>query len=379
MIVSMLISGFVVAGAFSGFNIYRQTFVQDQSRREVNQSLTGISSLIEPDILQIGQGLTDDPNFETVRVVQTDIPGTTEQSSVITITKAIVSAALPICDDITAGTSTNRIMVMDDVKYDEDGDPDPINGQKKSGCQLVDTQPSNSPDGDGWPDILKVFRDNRINQGGTIKAYIYAGEILDADGNKVNNYQTFNYTGEITENADGNSMTPSPGNPPARAFITTDGNTWDYDYSSVGTGRINIIERRTYFLDRQEGEDSGTLKVIIDPPQSVVDGDLSGIDSDDVNVLSLAEGIANFEVTVSLLEDVNDNNPFGCKLIPPPPTADPVNCPFPPGFQYSWANIQSIETKTTLYLDEKDLTRNRLTEDDLVLTERFFPRSVFSF
>ena len=370
----MLISALVVGVAFSGFNVYRQSFVRDQSRNQVNQSLTGVSSLIEPDILQIGQGLTDDPNFETVKVVQRDIPGTTEKSSVITITKAIVSAALPICDDVTAGTSTNRIMVMDDVKY-ENGIPDE-NGQRKSGCQLVDTQPSNSADGDGWPDILKVFRDNRINQEGTITAYIHGGEKTDADGNKVNEYELFNYTGEITEDEDGNSMTPSPTNKPARAFITTDGHTWVHDYSSVGTGRIHIVERRTYFLDRREGEESGTLKLMINPPDEVANGtwDWDDIDENDTNILTLADGIANFEVIVTLVEDMDGDTTHECRVIPP----NGDSC-FPSDVPYSWAQIQYIETQTTLTIDELDLSRSGLEEKDLVLTERFFPRNVFSF
>ncbi|MBE9222123.1 hypothetical protein IQ215_05380 [Cyanobacterium stanieri LEGE 03274] len=368
MLASIAFSGLVVGVAFTGFNEYRQSFVRDQSRRSVNQSFTGVSSLIGPDILQIGQGLTDDPNFPTVRVVQTDIPGTTDKSSIITITKALVSSSLPICADISKGSSTAKIMIRDDV-------PD-SNGKKKSGCQIPDSIPFNddNPDlsGDGWPDILKVFRDNRLNQGGSIEAYIYAGEQTDLNNKKVHDYEIFNYTGEITENQDGTSMTPSQNNEPARAFITTDGHTWKNDYSSVGTGRIHIIERRSYFLHRKEGEDSGFLKLIIDPPQEIVDGDLSNID--DYDTLTVAENIANFEVVVNIIEDVSEDTTHKCRIIPP----GDDDC-FPDNLQYSWAKIQYIEMITTLAPDQKDFKRSGLTEEDLVLTERFFPRNVFSF
>ncbi|MGY6530090.1 MAG: hypothetical protein ACXITR_09190 [Cyanobacterium sp.] len=378
MLASILISGLVVGVAFTGFNEYRQSFVRDQSRNRVNQSLTGVSSLIGPDILQIGQGLTDDPNFETIRVVQRDIPGTTDKSSVITITKALVSSSLPICADIDKGSSTTKIMIMDNTN--------PISS---SGCRLVDNLPPKTenadgseatPKGDGWPDILKVFRNNRLNQGGSIKAYIYAGEQTDANNNKVHNYEVFNYTGEITENEDGNSMTPSPNNAPARAFIETDGHTWAHDYSSVGTGRIHIIERRTYFLHRKEGEDSGTLKLMINPPDDIVNGTWNDddIDENNVSILTLANDIANFEVKVSVLEDVEGNTTHECRVIPPPPAPNPARC-LPTGVQYSWANIQYIETETTLAVDELDLSRSGLKEEDLTLTEKFFPRNVFSF
>jgi len=334
MLASIAISGLVVGVAFSGFDVYRQSFVRDQSRSSVNQSLTGVSSLIGPDILQIGQGLTDDPNFEAVSVVQTNIPGTNDKSSVITITKALVSASLPICADIDAGT-TDDITVMDTT------DPD------LGGCSFVDNLPRNTPD--GWPDILKIFRDNRVKSGGSARAYIYDGS---------ENYEIFDYTDETYDSS--------------KAFMETNTHTWQHDYSKNGTGRIHIVEQRTYFLHRKDGEDTGALKLIVDPPQEIVDGDLSNVD--DYDTLTLAENIANFEVVVSLIEDVTEDTTYECRVIPP----GDDEC-LPDEVSYSWANIQYIEMITTLAPEEEELRRSSLTEEDLVLTERFFPRNVFSF
>lgn len=322
MLASILISGLVVGVAFSGFDVYRQSFVRDQSRSSVNQSLTGVSSLIGPDILQIGQGLTDDPNFEAVSVTQEDIPGTDDKSSVITITKALVSASLPICADIEAGT-TDDITVMDTTNPD------------LGGCDFVDSLPKNTPD--GWPDILKIFRDNRVKSGGTTRAYIYDGSA---------NFEIFNYTGETYDSS--------------KAFMETDTHTWQHDYSKNGTGRVHIVEQRTYRLNRDAGEDSGTLELVIN--------------GDESNVLTLAENIANFEVVVSLIEDVSEETTYQCRIIPP----GDDDC-LPDGVPYSWAQIQYIEMITTLAPDEEDFKRSGLTEEDLVLTERFFPRNVFSF
>ena len=79
-------------------------------------------------------------------------------------------------------------------------------------------------------------------------------------------------------------------------------------------------------------------------------------------------------MVVSLIEDVTEDTTYECRVIPP----GDDEC-LPDEVSYSWANIQYIEMITTLAPEEEELRRSSLTEEDLVLTERFFPRNVFSF
>ncbi|MBF2058019.1 MAG: prepilin-type N-terminal cleavage/methylation domain-containing protein [Cyanobacterium sp. T60_A2020_053] len=338
MIASMLISSLVVAFAFNGFAYYRQSFLRDQSRNRVNQSFGGVSTLIGPDILQIGEGLTDDPRFPAVEVRQTPIPGTdpVENSSEILIRKAVITDSLPLCADITAGTSTN-VLIFDDT------------GGGEPGCDLIDN------DGDGVPDLLANWSRNRQTRGGTVRAYIYDG---------ASDWEFFDYTGEITQDGSGNVITPSGSNPAELALLTTNSHTWANNYSASGSSKIYIIEERLYRLSRSAGEESGTLQLIVD--------------RNTANPLDLASNIENFEILINVAEDAQATTTFNCTVIPPTVQA---HCPDYTNFaDYSWAQIQDIQVTTTLNLDDEDLPQNvEFREEDLRLTEKFFPRNVFSF
>lgn len=343
IIATMLMSSIVLNFAFQGFADYRQTYLKDQVSINVNQRLRNVFGMIEPDIKQTGEGLISDPKFPAIMVSQVPIPNTNpvETTNEITIRRGLIDSSLPICQKITAGTS-DPVMVMD------------ASPGAHQGCELFDN------DNDGWSDVAKQWRDKRLSNGGQVRAYLYDGQ---------GNGEFFDYTGEITKDNSNANMTPTAGSPaitPYTVSLNNGSHTWQNSYTPNASSRIYLIEERRYRVEVDPNDpDVNILQLVID----------------DNETLNLVSDINKLNITTNLKQELlASSQVYECDVIPPNQSSD---CS--PNLtnidSYSWAQIQSIDiTVTALPGDSLSQSALRyLQASDLELTQKFFPRNIFSF
>ena len=343
IITTLLISSILLHFAFKGFSYYRQTYLKDRVNMDLNQRLRSVFDMIDPDVKQTGEGLVSDPKFPAIVVSEVTIPNTNpvETTNEITIRRGLIDSPLPICQNITAGT-TDPVMVMDESPG------------AYQGCELFDN------DSDGWPDVTKQWRDKRLSDGGTVRAYIYDG---------MGNGEFFDYTGEITKDSSNANMTPTAGNPaitPYTVSLNNGGHTWQNSYTSNASSRIYLIEERRYRVEVDPNDPNvNTLQLIIDENET----------------LNLVSHINKLNIQTNIKQESQTSSQiYQCNVIPPSQSSDcspnlaDVN-------SYSWAQIQSIDI-TVKALPEDSLSKfalQNIQESDLELTQKFFPRNIFSF
>ena len=330
VIASIVMSSIILASAFGGFFSIREIFARDKVKLDVNQRLRTVFATMGPDIQQTGEGLVSDPKFPVLLITEENIPSTTIKTSEIVLRKTLLPLSLYTCEDITAGNS-DPVMVMDE-------------GSTESACKvsLHDSQPV-----DGWPDGVKKWQDRRNNKGGDIRAYIY-----DSDTGKG---EFFDYSGEETKDSDGNTITPSDTNPAYTLTLQSNGgHTWQNDYP-VGSV-IYLMEERRYRVKDNK------LQLVVN----------------DSETSDLVENVKKLEVKAILSEEKNGTE-YECKVIPPTANCTPT---FPnPTTNYSWAQIKFIDITAKLSPgeDSNSNTVGNLQEEDLELSQRFFPRNSLSF
>lgn len=335
-IASLLIGSLILSFAFSGFLSARQIFMGDRGKMDANQRLRSIFNTIGPDIQQTGEGLVSDPKFPAIEISEVTIPGTTEKSSQITIRKAILPLSLNVCTAITAGDTTS---------------PNVINNidPNDNFCKVNDSQPMNNgvSNPDGWPDTVKIWQDLRKNKGDTLYAYIYDGN----GGGEI-----FNYTGEEIFDINGNTMTPSADTPPHTVNLKTNNHTWTKDYPKYSV--IYLIDERKYRVVNNK------LQLVLNNSQ----------------VLDIVENFDKLDITATLQKEAGGTE-YVCRKIPPTASGD-CTPNFPnPTKDYSWGQIKNI-TVTAKILPAEDTNSNTgsvLQEEDLSLTQKFFPRNRLSF
>ena len=192
LLTGTLISSVIINLGFMGFSLSRQMYLQDQQTSSVNQTLRSVFEMVGADIRQAGEGFAEDPNFPSIVVTDDD-----EGNSELRIRRSVLTTSLPICRKVVSGT-TEEVMVVDD-------------SGSVAGCDVIDN------DNNGWPDSLDAWRDYRVSNGSTVRAFIYDG---------IGNGEFFNYEGERTFAEDGLTVTPSPDTVDS-ASITTDRHRWE--------------------------------------------------------------------------------------------------------------------------------------------------------
>ncbi|BAQ64566.1 hypothetical protein GM3709_1331 [Geminocystis sp. NIES-3709] len=327
--ISTLLIGSVILGfAFNGFFSMRQIFISDKAKVDANQRLRTIFTTIGPDIQQTGEGLISDPKLPAIEISEQNIGSTTVKTSEIIVRKAVVPSSLNVCQSITAGT-TSIVNVIDNISTD-------------TTCRVNDFQPE-----DGWPDTVKIWQGLRQNKGGSIRAYIY-------DGN--GNGEFFNYTGEETKDSGGTAMTPAAGTKPEKVNITTGGHTWlrDYPFGSF----IYLMEERRFRVQDEK------LQLIVNNSET----------------FDITEDVEKLEIKAILQKEAGGTQ-YVCKKIPPTVTTD-CSPNFPdPATEYSWAQIKTIDVTAKILPGENtnNQSTGTLTQEDLSLTQQFFPRNRLSF
>ena len=337
---SVLIGGILLGASLGGFLSVKELMFGDRVKTDINQRLRTVFSTIGPDIQQTGEGLVSNPNIPALTVAQQTIPGTSDQTSEITIRKADLIGSLTLCTDLTNGT-TNPVNVIDDPATPPTPAPPP-------GCEVTDS------DNDGWPDNIGTWQGKKTENGGSIKAFIF--------DSVTGNNEFFTYTGEQSLLA-GTAMTPSAGNTPDEVNLTTNSHIWQNSYLA-GSSVIYLLEERKYEVN------NNTLQLVI-----------NGTDTFD-----LIESIEKLDITTYLQESLGADI-YACTIIPPtvagdcPP--DPAN-PSAPAYNpanYSWAQIKSVKVDVVAQPSASAPVNatNNLSSDDLTLSQEFFPRNRLSF
>lgn len=328
---TLLIGSIILGFAFSGFLSMRQIFVSDRDKVEANQRLRTIFSTLAPDIQQTGEGLVSDPKLPAIEIKEVTIPNTTKKTSEIIVRKAVLPSVLNVCEEITDGTTT-PINVIDNS--------DPTDNF----CKVNDFQPSNNgvSNPDGWPDTVKIWRDLRLSKGDELYAYIY---------NQNGEGEFFNYTGEEILDIDGDEMTPAVGTPPYTVNIETNSHTWSRDYPKDSV--IYLIDERKFRVD-----EDNNLQLILNNGE----------------VFEVTEGIEKLDIKV-ILQKESGGTEYVCRKIPPTVASDCTPEFLNPLTEYSWAQIKTINV-TAHILPNSEGT---LQEEDLKLTQQFFPRNRLSF
>jgi len=339
--------GFVILSfAFSGFLSMRQSFVGDTGKADVNQRLKTIFASIGPDMIQVGEGLTDTA-FPLLEIEQRTIPAKLPErpsdtvTSDITIRRTLIPQTLTSCTAITAGSTTQPLLV----------DENPLN--TNSFCKRNDNDPI-----DGWPDTLKLWNQKRTNDPGTIQAYIY-----DPSTNKG---EFFDYKGEIIEDDKGNPVKPNTTNITAvyKVNLDTNNHRWERDYP-VGSV-IYLMDQRQYKVD-----EDNKLRLIVN----------------DTQTFELAENTDKLDVTVTLKKVNKDSTTIEplCKVITE--TGGPTSCTpsFPnPKTEYKFNQIKSIEisakvfTKEDVDSDPNNQRKDLRNEEDKTMSQKYYPRNAIN-
>jgi len=164
LLVAMVVTTVVLAGALSVTLSSRKIYEADQGRTDVNQNLRAALDLIGIDLRQAGERLPAD--FPALEIVD----GTDGAPDTLIVRRNLMSSVLPVCEQIDAGSTSDEVRVVD------------TGASPPQGCDPV-------PDdnADGWPDNIEVWRDYRDAHGGSIRAYIYnpvshQGEFFVYDG-----------------------------------------------------------------------------------------------------------------------------------------------------------------------------------------------------
>lgn len=182
---------------------------------------------------------------------------------------------------------------------------------------------------------LEAWKNARINNGGKIEASIF-----DSAGNR----QVFEYTGENIDSVD-------PLINPIYT-ITIASTTWTADYPPNSDGSIYLMDKKKYEVI------NNTLTLTVN----------------DNDTFKLVEYVDKLNIVATIKSvDSSDNEFFSeCKAITDGLT--PAECTSAP-IDYKFENIRSIDVTATVLQKGNDNQKKKLREEDLTMSQKFFPRN----
>ncbi|MEM8778292.1 MAG: hypothetical protein AAGF26_05345 [Cyanobacteria bacterium P01_G01_bin.49] len=322
LLMGTIVGLIVINLAFMGFSWNRQIYLRDQQTNSVNQTLRTVFEIVGADIRQAGEGFAEDPNFPSIEITYNSVT----ENSEVSIRRSLLSVSLPVCGAIRGG-STDPVVVADNAV---------------AGCSVIDED--NNGTGNGWPDTLDIWRNYRLSNGSTVRAYIFDGL---GDG------EFFTYSGE--------SVTPTTGTVTS-ASINANGQTWQNSYGNTGSSRIYLIEERRYRLNTNDN----TLELIIDDDNSQISKVVGGLEKFEV--------IANIEQNLS-----GTSTPYTCNVIPP---VDATSCNTTLPNTYVWSQIRSIELQPRVLIPDAIADAawfREIPEEQLEQSQKVFPRNILNY
>jgi prepilin-type N-terminal cleavage/methylation domain-containing protein len=387
LLIGIVISSVVIAGALAGSLPFRQLYLEDQISNDVDGTLRTALDLVGDDLLRVGENMYTTVKYPNLQITNS---GTGTSSEVIIRSSRVV--ALPVCEKVTSGSNTALTvgLRLEGTAFDVVSDPPAAGAETTAknardardvdGCRVgsgADREgngPGNPP-GDGWPDdTLNAWRNFRLNATAPVRARVF---------NETSS-QEFTYDAEEKDPA---PTLPVPNGSTADISVLigtnnyrgeiqkfkikpASGTTWNADY---GPGSLIFIEDvRRYKLQPINPSDLSKgyyleLTINNEPPIRLV----SGLSSFQVEVTKRSEP-ATVPPTLESTFDFCWRNATPTGLIPTPPSVCQDN--------NKWSQIQSIQiTMGAVNPSRSDTLNPRDTDTLRTLSKRFFPRSIVTF
>ncbi len=241
LLVAITVALFVTAGVLTLALTSKSIFDSDSARARVNQNLSASRDLVVADVRKAGERLGAD--FPAIEIVDGAL-GAPDQ---VVMRRNLMDRVLPVCATVSGSTTS--------IKIAETVSP-------PAGCD-----PMSDDDADGWPDNLQAWRDYRVANGATVKAYIYNPTT------KLGEFFDYVQENEILFDISAGAGT---------FLINT--------YSDLSQSRIYILEERRYDLG------NGVLRFIVN--------------QDAVNPVNVTNDMEDFQA-VAVFQDGSQQNSLG--------------------------------------------------------------------
>jgi prepilin-type N-terminal cleavage/methylation domain-containing protein len=381
LLIGVVISSIVIAGALAGALPFRQLYLEDQISNDVDGTLRTALDLVGDDLLRVGENMYTTVKYPNLQVTNSGV-GTS--SEVIIRSSKVV--ALSVCEPVASGTNTALTvgLRLAGNAFDVVSDPPAAGAETTAknardardvdGCRAGRDSENNNA-GDGWPDdTLNLWRNYRLNAIRPVKArifnetssqeFIYDTEEKDAaPANPVPNTSSADVLVRVGTNNYGGEIQKFRIKP-------TSGTTWNANY---GAGSLVFIEEvRRYKLQPVNPSDLSKgyyLELTIDDQAPI--RLISGLSSFQVEVTKRSEP-ATVPPTLESTFDFCWRNATPAGLIPTPPSVCQDN--------NKWSQIQSIQIIMGAVNPSRSDTLNPRGTDTLrTLSKRFFPRSIVTF
>jgi Tfp pilus assembly protein PilW len=380
LLLAMLVAGIIIQLAYFGFSWNRQLYLNDQARNDASQNLATVFSIVGSDIKQAGAGL--DAGFPAVLITPypTNPSGTPNLNSptfptfnsAITLRRLDLGTQPKICKNNAATPPTTISGSPTEIFV--------VNSSSTSsgiaGCPVSDR----TTDTDVWDDEITALRNYRLQNGGTVRIFIYPSN----DG--ANTGEFLNYTGEKFYDSTGtliNNLTSTT--PFNSASLTVNGTlTKTYNIESSST-KLLVIEERKYQLGCSDSNiaDASCPADKLQNLQLIVNNG---------NAVNLVNKIGNFAVTATIQQDITSTTTaqFLCWSITQagvttcsnnPPPSSPATTALPNS--YAWSQLYSINVtlkpQPVSSTDPLFYTNTRDTLNNLQQTQKFLPRNVLNY
>jgi hypothetical protein len=382
LVVAMLVAGIIIQLAYFGFSWNRQLYLNDVARNDASQTFKTAFDLVGSDIKQAGAGLNSSFPAVLIRPYPTD-PGTPNLisptfptfNSAITLRRLDLGTQPKICKNnattppTTISGSPTEIFVVN-------------SSSSMAGCTSSD-----GTDSDVWDDEITALRNYRLQNGGTVRIFIYPSN----DG--ANTGEFLNYTGEKFYDSTGtlinNLTSTTPFNSASLIVNGTLTKTYNIDSSST---KLLVIEERKYQLGCSDSNiaDASCPADKLQNLQLIVNNG---------NPVNLVNKIGNFTVTATIQQDITSTTTaqFLCWKITlnpdltsaekvlvecsnnPPPTSPATTSVT----GYAWSQLYSINVtlkpQPVSSTDPLFYTNTRDTLNNLQQTQNFLPRNVLNY
>jgi hypothetical protein len=224
----------------------RRGMLGDRTRITANDNLRQASDFIGQDIKQAGERLESNTQLPGISI----IPGAAGAPSTLVIQRQLVSAPLPVCQNISAGgVSTGTSTIDVSVPFNT------INGtsygSRIANCPYSSTASATTPP-PLTSNLKNIWQDYRLkNNRDPVWAYIY--QPPNPTAGVVGHGEFFQYSGETT----GSCVSTSFPTPPSRRTcnqVQRVGSNWQYNYTYNPTGpasdptqpQLYLLEERRY-------------------------------------------------------------------------------------------------------------------------------------
>jgi hypothetical protein len=254
LIVSTVVATMVISVSLGGAIFNRELYAQDEVRTRVNQSLRSSMDLLGADVQQMGEQIRrDDPNFPVVELTRNPTNPTDDNWNSTLIMRRNLLPPLTVCQNLgdpgndtanpvvppTAQNNITQIRVFErDLNPNDDvrpfgACPELLNELDTTSAPAADT-------------ILERWNTARINNGGTLRAFLY-------DGSGGGQFVTV--TGSTSPDNDSRFITIQAAN--------------GIQFYANGSARLYLLEQRQYQVDA-----NNNLQLTIDAgtPQTIVSG-----------------------------------------------------------------------------------------------------------